>query len=69
MIFAAKPTDTRTMDDSLTARRKRPARSVGRRISRTRDEFFLWKPGERVDGPPRVTRKHFVSETMNDRES
>jgi hypothetical protein len=40
-----------------------------RRISRTRirDELFLWKPGERVDGPPRVTRKHFVSEALDDR--
>jgi hypothetical protein len=59
MIFAAKPTDTRTMDGSLTARRKRPARSVGRRISRTRDEFFLWKPGERVDGPAACNARAF----------
>jgi hypothetical protein len=50
-----------------------------RHIARTRDErpvpapcrefgvdSFPWKPGERVDGAPR--RKHFVSESMNDRE-
>jgi hypothetical protein len=57
------------MTDSLAAMRKRPAPASGRRISRTRmrDEFFLWKPGERVDGPPRVTRDHFVSEALDDR--
>jgi hypothetical protein len=56
------------MAGSLAAMRKRPAPASGRRISRTpaRAEFFLWKPGERVDGPPRVTREHFVSEALDD---
>jgi hypothetical protein len=43
-----------------------------RRVPASRTEFgveiFPWKPGERVDGPPRVARKHFVSESLNDRE-
>ena len=58
------------MDDSLVLRaaqgnrRRRRERPVT--ASRTDIGIFPWKPGERVDGPPR--RKHFVSESLNDRE-
>jgi hypothetical protein len=73
-------TATISADSTLPVKSRPP--TYQRHIARTRDErpvpasrtefgveSFLWKPGERVDGPPRVTRVHFVSETMNDRES
>jgi hypothetical protein len=72
------------MAGSLAAMRKRPAPASDRRIAhhRHRDdepslapareqwdrEVFQWFPGERIDGPPRVTREHFVSEALDDRE-
>jgi hypothetical protein len=69
------------MDDNREALRKRPAAAFIRRRSRlvpSRAErprpashdpgmdCFNWAAGERVDGPRRVTRKHFVGD-LNER--